>query len=283
MPDCFHYAMCNEAFEGWPFRDVCRTLARLGYQGIEIAPFTLAADPLDIPAAQRRDYRGQILDEGLAFAGLHWLLVTPKQIHVSTPDRVLREASWLYVRNLIDLCADLSGNGSENGVMVFGSPKQRSATGGLSPAEATRNFIDGLAGIAPHAEARGVTILMEALPYSQSNVVHTLAEAVAVVKEINSPAVRTMFDSHNAEDETEPHGELIEKYFSLIRHVHVNEMDGGHPGTGDYDFVSIFRSLIRMKYDRWVSLESFDFAMGAEKIASETIEYLRRQEAIARG
>ena len=282
MPDSFRYAMCNEAFEGWPFRTVCEKLARLGYQGIEIAPFTLAADPLEITAAQRSEYRRQILDEGLAFVGLHWLLVTPKQIHVSTPDRALREESWTYVRNLVDLCADLAGNGSDNGIMVFGSPKQRSATGGLSAEEATRNFVEGLASVAPHAESRGVTILMEALPHSQSNVVHTLAEAAAVVSEIGSPAVRTMFDSHNAEDETEPHGQLIEKYFGLIRHVHVNEMDGGHPGTGDYDFVSIFRSLIKMNYDRWISLESFDFAVGAEKIASETIEYLRKQEAIAR-
>jgi D-psicose/D-tagatose/L-ribulose 3-epimerase len=102
------------------------------------------------------------------------------------------------------------------------------------------------------------------------------------VQEINNPAVRTMFDSHNAEDESEPHGALIEKYFDLIKHVHVNEMDGGHPGTGNYDFVSVFRALIKMKYQRWVSLESFDFQVGAEKIASETITYLRKQEALAR-
>jgi len=278
MSESFRYAMCNEAFEGQPFGQVCRTLRGLGYQGIEIAPFTLAPDPLEISAEQRRTYRATMADEGLDFVGLHWLLVTPKQIHVTTPDQALRESSWTYVRNLIDLCADLG----DGGIMVFGSPKQRSAAGGLTAEQATRNFIDGLAGIAPHAEERGVTILMEALPHSQSNVVHTLAEAVAVVQEINSPAVRTMFDCHNAEDETGPHGALIEKYFDLIRHVHVNEMDGGHPGTGNYDFVDIFRSLIKMNYRRWVSLESFDFAVGAERIASETITYLRAQEALAR-
>jgi sugar phosphate isomerase/epimerase len=50
--------------------------------------------------------------------------------------------------------------------------------------------------------------------------------------------------------------------------------------------VAIFRALIKMNYQRWVSLESFDFKTGdfgvAEKIASETIEYLRKQEALAR-
>ncbi len=269
--------MCNEAFEGRPFEEVCRTMRGFGYAGIEIAPFTLAADPLEISAEKRREYRGIMAGEGIDFVGLHWLLVTPKQVHVTTPDAGLREASWAYVRNLVDLCADL-GN---EGVMVFGSPKQRSATGGLSAAEATRNFVDGLAGVAPHAEARGVTILMEALPHSQSNVVHTLEEAAQVVAQIGSPAVRTMFDSHNAEDETEPHDRLIERYFDLIRHVHVNEMDGRHPGTGGYDFAGIFRALKRLNYTGWVSVEAFDFAIGGERIASETIDYLKKQEELA--
>ncbi|MDP9170182.1 MAG: sugar phosphate isomerase/epimerase [Acidobacteriota bacterium] len=278
MGSPFRYAMCNEAFEGRPFPEVCRLMRSLGYQGIEIAPFTLAADPLEIDAAKRREYRDVMATEGIEFVGLHWLLVTPKTIHVTTPDAALREQSWLYVRNLIDLCADLG----PDGVMVFGSPKQRSSTGGLKTAEATRNFVDGLAGLAAHAAERGVTLLMEALPHSQSDVVHTLEEAAAVVREIDSPAVKTMFDCHNAEDETEAHDKLIERYFSVIRHVHVNEMDGRHPGTGSYDFVSIFRALNRLNYRGWVSLEAFDFEIGGDRIASETIEYLKKREAEAR-
>lgn len=270
--------MCNEAFEGRPFGEVCRILHRLGYQGIEIAPFTLAPDPLEVAASARREYRRIMADEGLGYVGLHWLLVTPKTVHVTTPDRALRESSWQYVRNLVDLSADLG----DNSIMVLGSPKQRSTTGGISPAEAKRHLIDGLASVAPHAEQRGVTILMEALPRSQSDVVNTLAEAVEVVREIDSPAIRTMFDCHNAEDETEPHDRVVEKYYEYIRHVHVNEMDGNHPGTGNYDFVSLFRALDRLNYPGWVSLESFDFAVGGETIASETIEYLKIQEEKAR-
>jgi len=59
-------------------------------------------------------------------------------------------------------------------------------------------------------------------------------------------------------------------------------MDGAHPGTGNYDFVSIFRELIRLDYKGWISLEAFDFTAGAETIAGESIEYLKKQEAVAR-
>ncbi len=264
--------MCNEAFESTPFVEQCRTLKSAGYEGIEIAPFTLAPDPVDITPEQRREYRRIIEDEGLAFVGLHWLMVSPKGLHVTTPDTRLRDRSWGHIRNLIDLCADLG----EHGVMVFGSPQQRSTTGGLTREQATRNYIEGLAAVAPQAEERGVTVLVEALPAGQSDVVQTLAEAVAIVQEINSPGVRTMFDTHNAADETEPHPVLIERYFPFLRHVHVNEMDGSHPGTADYDFAAVLSTLMRLDYRHWVSLEVFDFKPGAAQIARESIAHPRR-------
>jgi sugar phosphate isomerase/epimerase len=272
MPLQLKHAMCNEAFESTPFVEQCRTLKSAGYQGIEIAPFTLAPDPVDITPEQRRDYRRIIADEGLKFVGLHWLMVSPKGLHVTTPDKSLRDRSWGHIRNLIALCGDLG----DHGVMVFGSPQQRSTTGGLTRAEATRNYIEGLAAVAPQAEERGVTVLVEALPVGQSDVVQSLAEAVSIVQEINSPGVRTMFDTHNAVDETEPHPVLVERYFEFIRHVHVNELDGRHPGTAEYDFGALFATLLRLGYQHWVSLEAFDFKPGGARIAQESIAHLQR-------
>ena len=277
MPYPFRFAMCNEAFEHRPFIEHCRTLRSVGYTGIELAPFTLADDPLALRADQRRELRDTMAGEGLEFVGLHWLLVVPFPVHVTTPDLALRERSWQYVRGLIDLCADLApDDATSRGVMVFGSPKQRSSTGGIGSVEATRNYVSGLAGIASHAEDRGVTILVEALPHSQSDVIHTIAEAAEVVREIDSPGVATMFDSHNAEDETEPHDRLIERYFDLIRHVHLNEMDGSHPGSRTYDFAPVFAVLEKLQYRGWVSVEAFDFSVGAETIARESLEHMKK-------
>ena len=209
----------------------------------------------------------------MTFAGLHWLMVSPKGLHVTTPNRELRDRSWRHIVDLIDLCADLG----ENGVMVFGSPQQRCTVDGLTPEQAAANFADGLAGVAPHAGERGVTILVEALPIGQCDVITSLAQAVAIVKQIDSPAVRTMFDTHNAVDEGEPHAALVERYFNLIRHVHINEMDGRHPGTGSYDFKPVFDVLRRLQYRHWVSLEVFDFTPGAETIASDSLRYIQKE------
>jgi sugar phosphate isomerase/epimerase len=120
-------------------------------------------------------------------------------------------------------------------------------------------------------------VLVEALPIEQCDVIQTLAEAAAIVQEIGSPAVRTMFDVHNAIDEAEPHAVLVDRHFDIIRHVHVNELDGRHCGTGNYDFKPVFEVLRRRNYQGWVSLEAFDFTPGAETLASESLRYLEGQ------
>jgi sugar phosphate isomerase/epimerase len=269
------HAICNEAFQDWAFADSCKAIRKAGYTGIEIAPFTMGEDPALVPASQRREWKDIITAEGLEFVGLHWLMVAPKGLHVTTPDDTLRAKSWLHIRNLIDLCADLG----PNGVMVFGSPAQRATTGGASRTEATGRFVEGLAGVATHALNRGVTVLVEALPAAQCDVIQTLDEAVAIVRQVGSPAIRTMFDTHNAVDELEPHAVLVDKYFDYIRHVHVNEIDGKHCGMGDYDFKPVLSTLIARDYQRWVSLEAFDFSFGAERIANESLRYLETQIA----
>jgi sugar phosphate isomerase/epimerase len=270
MGSPFRHSICNEIYQGWDFAAACRHMKETGYEGIEIAPFTLSEDPCNISPADRRNYSDIIRNEGLQFVGLHWLMVAPKGLHVTTPDDDLRTRSWDHIRGLVDLCADLG----PNGVMIFGSPLQRCTTGGSTRAEATQRYVDGLASVAPHAEQRGVRILVEALPANQTDVVGSLDEAASIVRQVGSPAILTMFDSHNAVDETEPHAVLVERHFDLIRHVHVNETDGGHCGTGDYDFAPVFATLKRLNYQGWISLEAFDFSPGPERIASESLRYL---------
>ena len=269
----FRHSICNEAFEKYSFADACKAIRKAGYTGIEIAPFTLAAKPGDINSSQRRVYRDIMRSEGLTFTGLHWLMVSPKGLHVTTPDAELRHRSWLHIRALIDLCADLG----PNGVMVFGSPQQRSTTGGSSRDEATQLFIAGLADVADQAEERDVKILVEALPVGQSDVVQSLEEAVTIVREISSPWIQTMFDVHNAIDEEETHAYLVDRYFDYIRHIHVNELDGKHCGAGDYDYKPVLDVLRRRGYEGWISLEAFDFTPGAEVLAAESLRHLENQ------
>lgn len=268
----FRFSVCNEIYKDFEFRDACRHMKRLGYEGIEIAPFTLAESPRQVKQSDRQEYRRIMAEEGLSFVGLHWLMVSPEGLHVTTTADVEQRArSWQHIRELIDLCADLG----QHGVMVFGSPKQRSTVGGMSPRDAVAIFTEELAKVAPLAQDQGVRILVEALPSNQSDVINTLREALSIVEQINNPAVLTMFDTHNAIDETEPHTELIRRHFRYIAHVHVNEMDGREPGMGDYPFDTLFATLSDLNYSGWVSLEAFDFTRDCYEVASRAISHLQ--------
>ena len=101
MAYTFRQSICNEAFEGWKFSDACKAIRKAGYTGIEIAPFTLAERPTDVTAAQRREYSDAIRSEGLEFVGLHWLMVGPKGLHVTTPDAETRARGWDHIRHLV--------------------------------------------------------------------------------------------------------------------------------------------------------------------------------------
>ncbi len=271
----FRFAICNELFEKHPSSEALGRIREMGYKGLEIAPYTLAENPAELTSEDRVSIRHTLETAGLEFVGLHWLLAGPPDLHATTRDEAVRQRTWDYVHAMIDLCADLANSQNEfSGVLVFGSPKQRSTTGDVTPHEATDVFTHELAHAAPHAESRGVTILVEALSPDQSDVVNCLADAVTIVKQIGSPAVQTMFDTHNAVAEQPPHSDLVRRYFPYIRHVHVNEMDGREPGTGNYDFASILSTLSDLRYSGWVSLEAFDFSRDPFAVAKDSIDFL---------
>ena len=270
----FRFATCNEIFREAPLEDVCSQVYEAGYSGLEISPFTLAPDPAALSKDDRSAIRQVIRSADLEFVGLHWLLAAPEGLHATTSDPAIRKRTWEYVNHFVDLCADL-GSDESRGVVVFGSPKQRSSRDGMTARQATEVYIEGLAKAAPHAESRGVILLVEALSPDQSDVVTSLAEAVAIVEQIASPAVQTMFDVHNAVAETESHLDLIKKYFPLIKHVHVNEMDGKEPGTGNYDFAGLLKCLAGLDYQGWISLEAFDFTRDPKEIVTRSIQHLK--------
>lgn len=269
------HALCSEIFQKQDLATTCKTIYGFGYRGLEIAPFTLADSVDDISSQQRSQIRNIIEGEGLVCIGLHWLLVTPKGMHLTTRDQTLRNRSWSYLERLIDFCGDLGGS-----LMILGSPYQRNTQDDMSSQEAQDRLSQGLSDLAPRAQERNITLIMEAVSSQETDVVSTLAKAVEVVNTVSHPNVQTMFDCHNAADESGDFLSLVEQYWPRIRHIHVNEIDGRHPSTGELDFKRLLRFLRSQAYQGWVSLEVFDFQAGAEHIARESILHLRKIESI---
>ncbi len=272
----FKYAMCNESMAELGWAQQCQIVADAGYKGIEVAAFTFVKEGVqEISPAKRRQMVSVMKDTGLECAGIHWLLAPPpKGLHFTTTDTAVRQKTVAYLDKLIDFCGDLGGP-----CMVFGSPNQRS-TMGIPIEEAKKYFAEGLAKVADHAQQRGVKILVEHLPKYATDVINTLAEALELAKQINHPAIQIVFDFHNAVDETEPFDVLLQKYYKNIEHIHIQEMDGKHLGIGTAvnDYAKAFQTLKDFKYDKWISLEVFDFSPGGKKIAEESMSVLKQIE-----
>jgi sugar phosphate isomerase/epimerase len=272
----FKYAMCNESMAELSWAEQCRIVSDAGYRGIEIAAFTLVEKGVqEISPTGRKEIVSVMKDAGLECVGLHWLLAPPpKGLHFTTPDAGIRRKTVAYFDTLIDFCGDLGGP-----YMIFGSPKQRD-TRGISVEQAKKYFADGLAAVADHAQQRGIEILVEPLGNRVTDVVNTLAEASQLAEQVNHPAIGMMFDFNNTVDETEPFDALLRKYDKNIHHVHVQEMGGKHLGTGNAvnDYVKAFQVLKDLRYNRWISLEVFDFAPGGKTIAEESMRILKQIE-----
>lgn len=275
-PIRFRHSVGNELFEKMDFAESCRLARRFGYTGFEIAPFTLAENVDDLAPTRRRELSRIMRSEGITFVGLHWMLMTPKWLHVTTADKAERERSWQYFRKLIDFAGDLSLG--QPSILVLGSPKQR-ASRGSTPQEATKYLAEGLASVAAHAKSRKATIGLEPIGSTVTDVVNTVADAVAVAKQVNHPAVKCIFDYKHIGNETEPSEVIVRKHYDFIRHIHIKELDGRHPGTGAHDFLPVLRVLADKRYKGWVSLEVDDFKAGAETICRESMEHMRKLEA----
>ena len=97
------FAICNEMFGDRPFADTFSTIRKLGYTGVEIAPFTLAPhdEPFDVrnvPAERIVEVRTMAEDAGLEIVGLHWLLAKTEGFYLTSPDPTVRRRTAEYLQ-----------------------------------------------------------------------------------------------------------------------------------------------------------------------------------------
>jgi sugar phosphate isomerase/epimerase len=266
-------ALCNEVLQPLPFERQCALAAALGYDGFEVAPFTLADDPLAITDAQARAFTRLAADHGLAITGLHWLLVAPPGLSIVSADAALRRRTSDVMCRMVELCALMGGR-----YLVHGSPRQRSVPPGESRAAALDRAREAFARAAHAAQRAGVTYCVEPLARAETDLVNTVAEAAALVDEIGSPALRTMIDCSAAgQTETLPVPELIAQWWPTgkIAHVQVNDPNRRGPGQGAMRFAPILAALRAVGYDSVLAVEPFDYRPDGPGCAARAIGYLR--------
>jgi sugar phosphate isomerase/epimerase len=266
-------ALCNEVIAPMPFPQQCEYAAKLGYDGLEIAPYTLTEEPHRMGSAQIAAARAAAEDAGIAVTGLHWLLIKPAGLSISSKDANTRQRTIDVMLALIDLCAALGGK-----YLVHGSPHQRRIDPGETRAAALGRAQDSFAAIAERAQRAGVLYCIEPLSNEQTPLINTLDEAAAMVQAIGSPAVRSMLDCSSAgRMEKAPPGALVDQWLpkGVIAHVQVNDRNRQGPGQGEQRFAPLFSALRRHRYGGDVAVEPFDYVPDGPGAAARAIGYIK--------
>ncbi len=265
------FALCNELMREWPFERQCEYTASVGYDGLEIAPFTLADSVNELTATDRKRLATAAERAGLEIVGLHWLLVKPEGLHLASPDESVRKATAAYLADLARFCADLGGK-----VMIFGSPKQRNLLPGVTYEQAWEWARETFLRALPTCAERGVKLCLEQLSTEETDFITTLDAAARFVDAVDHPNFTLMLDVKAISSLPEPPEVSIRKYGARAAHFHANDVNLQGPGFGEVDFIPIFEALKEVGYSGWVSVEVFDYSPGIETLAEQSLQYLKK-------
>jgi len=249
------FALCNEIFKEWEIEKQFEVAAEIGFDGLEIAPFTLNDWVQDITQEQKERICSASADTGVAVGGIHWLLAGPTGLHVTDPDPQVRERTIEYLKDLVRFGLEI---GAE--YEVVGSPQQRSVKEGVTYEQAWEWFKQAMAACAQVEGAESFKVCIEPLAKStNNNFLHTHDEVLKLVEEINLPNVGVILDTYSGLQEEDDLPGAIRATGDKLFHYHCNDLNKRAPGWGDVDFRPMLKALLDIGYQGYCSIEVFDF------------------------
>jgi hydroxypyruvate isomerase len=231
---------------GTPMEDCCREAARLGIKGFDLI------GPTDWPVLKKYGLTPSMYPAGAGG---------------TIPEALNRKENHERIEQSIRAAIDESAaNGAPNVITFSGNRK------GMDDREGADNCVAFLNKVKAHAEDKGVTICME---YLNSKVNHKdymfdhIAWGVDVMKRVNSPRVKILFDIYHAQIMDGDIVRNIRDNFQWIGHFHT----GGNPGRHDIDesqelnYRFIAQAIADLNYTGFISHE-YSPAQGHDPIAT---------------
>jgi D-psicose/D-tagatose/L-ribulose 3-epimerase len=219
-----------------------------GFDGIEIPLFRL--DGFDA-AAVRRDTKAAGLECTVASAFI-------RELSPISDDAVVRAKAIDHLKGLINASA-------EAGAKVLCGPMYSPVgylPGRRRTAEEWKLAVAALQTVGDTLAATGVTLAVEPLNRFETYFLNTADDAARLCDEVAHPNVGILFDTFHANIEEKHVGPAIRTVGKHLRHVHTCENDRGIPGSGHVEWASAFEALREVKYDGWLTIESFGFNIG---------------------
>ena len=248
------FALCNEVLQHLSIEDGFSKIAEIGYDGVEIAPFTLKENPLDVNEEDAERCIKAAGSAGIEIIGLHWLMAKTEGLHLTHQDEGMRNAACEYLKKLTTLTAQMGGK-----IMVLGSPQQRNLEPGTPYEVAFERAVSVIREVSKLAGELGVIIAVEPLSPVETSFLSSCQEARRFIAAVNRPACRLHLDIKAMAHETAGPVATIYEHRWEVEHFHGNDVNLRGPGQGPTNLNSVSQALQEIKYQGWVSVEPFDY------------------------
>lgn len=177
------------------------------------------------------------------------------------PDRDFRgdakqqKTAMTYLTGLLDLmvvldCPSLIGP-------VYSSVGRADAVPEKEYAKQWKAVVKNLKKLSAYAEKRGRQICLEPLNRFETDFINTCDQALKMIKDVGSPALRLHLDTFHMNIEEKDQAAAIRKAGKHLAHFHACGSDRGTPGGDHLDWPGIAKALRAVKYKGDVVIESF--------------------------
>jgi D-psicose/D-tagatose/L-ribulose 3-epimerase len=218
-------------------------LKAAGFDGVEIPVF-------EGDVAHYAGLKKELDNHGLKCTTV--TVVNPDTNPIS-PDAAIRKAALDRIKWAIDCNQAL---GAETMVGPF-----HSALGVFSgdppTSDEKKRAAEVLRGAAEHAQTAKLMLAIEYLNRFECYFLTTATDAAALVKAVDHPHFKCMYDTFHANIEEVRPSSAIATVAPHLAHVHISENNRGTPGTGQVNWFESFRSLREHNYDGWLVIEAF--------------------------
>ncbi len=161
-------------------------------------------------------------------------------------------------------------------MLVVGSGAARAVPDGFDRERGLEQFEAFLRDVAVRATDHGVTVALEPLRPQETNLLSTVAESAAFLRERDVGPARLLADLYHMREQQEPL-EVLADTVDLLAHVHVAGVERGRPGPDANDLEPFLRNLRQAGYGGDCSIECTWRDYAAE--APRALQHLR---AVAR-
>ena len=218
-----------------------------GFDGVELPLF-------DGTAEHYKMIRAELDRQGLACSTV--TVMNPDTNPIS-PDASIRHAAVERLKWAIEMNQIL---GSVAMCGPYHSPLGVFSGAGPTAVE-KGHAVEVLRKAAEFAAQAKLTLAIEYLNRFECYFLTTAADARALVKAVDHPNFRCMYDTFHAHIEEKSQAAGIAACQDVFAHVHISENDRGTPGTGQVRWDEAFQAIRSTGYDGWCVIEAFGRAL----------------------